>query len=107
MQGIAALQLDKILFRDLATANARYEAFSKKQADERIAKGDTLDTKDVFYFLQKGIDPETGEGFNLDELVAEASLLILGGKTCNVLPACLVIFFFVLYGSGIFHLEWS
>lgn len=80
MQGIAALQLDKILFRDLATANARYEAFSKKQADERILKGDKLETKDVFYFLQKGRDPETGEGFTLHELVSEASLLILGGK---------------------------
>lgn len=81
MQGLAALQLDKIIFRDLVKANARYEAFSKKQADERIAKGDKIDTKDVFYFLQKGKDPETGEGFTLHELVAEASLLILGGKS--------------------------
>lgn len=86
MQIIAALQLDKVLFRDLARANARYEAFSKKQADERILKGDKLDTKDVFYFLQKGTDPETGEGFTLHELVSEASLLILGGN----LPSLLV-----------------
>lgn len=85
MQGIAALQLDKILFRDLARANARYEAFSKKQADERILKGDKLDTKDVFYFLEKGTDPNTGEGFTLQELVSEASLLILGGKSCSLL----------------------
>lgn len=85
MQGIAALQLDKILFRDLARANARYEAFSKKQADERILKGDKLDTKDVFYFLRKGTDPNTGEGFTLQELVSEASLLILGGKSCSLL----------------------
>ena len=83
MQGLATLQLDRILFRDLAAANARYEAFSKHQADERIAKGESLDAKDVFYFLQKGKHPETGEGFTLHELVAEASLLILGGK-CSV-----------------------
>ena len=80
MQGLASLHLDKILFRDLATANTRYEAFSKKQADRRIARGAKINTKDVFYFLQKGKDPETGEGFTLHELVAEASLLILGGK---------------------------
>ena len=80
MQGLARLHLDKILFRDLAAANARYEAFSKMQADHRIAKGDQVTVKDVFHFLQKGKDPETGEGFTLNELVAEASLLILGGK---------------------------
>jgi len=80
MQGLAALHLDKVVFRDLATATARYEAFSKKQADERIAKGDTNTTKDAFYFLQKGRDPQTGEGFTSHELVAEASLLILCGK---------------------------
>ena len=80
MQGLASLHLDKILFRSLATANARYEAFSKEQADNRIAKGDKINVKDVFYFLRKGRDPETGEGFTLDELVAEASLLILGGE---------------------------
>lgn len=50
------------------------------QADQRIAKGDKVRIKDVFYFLQKGKDPETGEGFTLHELVAEASLLILGGR---------------------------
>ena len=80
MQGLASLQLDKVLFRSLAAANARYEAFSKEQADHRIAKGDDVKVKDVFYFLQKGKDPETGQGFTMDELVAEASLLILGGK---------------------------
>jgi cytochrome P450 len=85
MQGLASLHLDDIIFRDLAKANARYEAFSKKQADHRIARGDKVTTKDVFYFLQKGRDPETGEGFTLHELVAEASLLILGGKHCSAL----------------------
>ena len=77
----AALQLDKIILRDLVKANARYEAFSKRQADERIAKGDKVDTKDVLYFLQKAKDPYTGEGYTLHELVAEASLLVLRGKS--------------------------
>ncbi|MCJ1364638.1 hypothetical protein MMC16_003752 [Acarospora aff. strigata] len=77
----AALQLDKIILRDLVKANARYEAFSKRQADERIAKGDKVDTKDVLYFLQKAKDPYTGEGYTLHELVAEASLLVLRDTT--------------------------
>lgn len=89
MQGIAALQLDKILFRDLARANARYEAFSKKQADECILKGNKLETKDVFYFLQRGTDPDTGKGFTLHELVSEASLLIIAGKARS--PSLLVL----------------
>ncbi|MCJ1261249.1 hypothetical protein MMC22_001113 [Lobaria immixta] len=100
MQIIAALQLDKILFRDLARANARYEAFSKKQADERILKGDKLDTKDVFYFLQKGTDPETGEGFTLHELVSEASLLILGG-TDTTATAISSTLFYILHNSTV------
>lgn len=79
MQGLASLHLDKIIFRDLAAANKRYEAFSDKQALERIANADKVTTRDVFYFLQKGRDPETGEAFTLPELVSESSLLILGG----------------------------
>lgn len=79
MQGLASLHLDKIIFRDLAIANDRYKAFSDKQASERIANADKVTVKDVFYFLQKGRDPETGEAFTLPELVSESSLLIVGG----------------------------
>ena len=81
MQGLANLHLDKILFRDLAAANSRYEEFSKKQAEHRIARVAEVNTNDVFHFLQKGKDPETGEGFTLQELVSEASLLILEGES--------------------------
>lgn len=79
MQWLASLNLDKIFFRKLAAANDRYEAFSREMAFERMAKGDNVKVKDVFYFLQKGRDPVTGAGFTQDELIAEASLLILGG----------------------------
>lgn len=93
MQGIAALQLDKILFRDLARANARYEAFSKKQADECILKGNKLETKDVFYFLQRGTDPDTGKGFTLHELVSEASLLIIAGTDTTATSITSTVFY--------------
>ena len=80
MQGLASFHADNLFFRDLAAANVQYKTFSKKQADDRIAKGDKINTKDVFYFLEKSRDRETGEGFTLDELVAEAGLLILGDR---------------------------
>ena len=80
MQGLASLHLDRIIFRDLAAANERYEAFSKRQASERIANENRVKTRDVFHFLQEGRDPETGEAFTLPELVSESSLLIVGGK---------------------------
>ena len=80
MQGLASLYLDKIIFRDLAAANARVAAFSKDQADHRIAKGEEIDVKDVFYFLQRGMKSGIEEGFTMNESVAEVSLLILAGK---------------------------
>lgn len=79
LPGLASIHLDRIVFHDLAAANKRYEAFSDKQARNRIANADKVTTKDVFYFLQNGRDLETGEAFTLPELVSESSLLILGG----------------------------
>ena len=78
MQGLAKLQMDRIIFPHLVAANHRYEAFSASQASKRIANKDKS-TRDVFYFLENGRDPETGEAFTLSELVSEASLLIVGG----------------------------
>ena len=88
MQGLASLHLDKIIFRDLAAANKRYEAFSDKQASERIANADKIKTRDIFSFLQKGQDPETGEAFSLPELISESSLLILGGTHVQIFLYC-------------------
>lgn len=79
MQWLASLHLDKLLFRSLSAANNRYENFSRQMATNRICLGDNIEVKDVFHHIQKGKDPETGTGLTIDELVAEASLLILGG----------------------------
>ena len=97
MQGLLALHLDKILFRELDKDMQRYQAFSKRQSDTRISKGDNVPIKDVFSFLIDAKDPETGKqcragygnsplksskgsGFDMPELVGEASLLITGGN---------------------------
>ncbi|MCJ1311413.1 hypothetical protein MMC25_005084 [Agyrium rufum] len=60
IQWLASLHLDRIFFRKLSAANARYEEFSKRQAEKRIVRNDTLIAKDIFYFLRKGVDPTTG-----------------------------------------------
>lgn len=80
MQGLASLHLDKTIFRSLAATNKRYEAFSGQQASKRIANSDNITTRDVFSFLEKSQDPETGEKLSLPELISESSLLILGGS---------------------------
>ena len=49
MQGLLKLHLDKILFRKLDTDMQRYLAFSKRQSDTRISKGDNVPIKDVFF----------------------------------------------------------
>ncbi len=60
MQGLLRLHLDKILFRKLDREMQRYQAFSKRQHDTRIGKGDNVPIKDVFSFLLGAKDPETG-----------------------------------------------
>ncbi|KAL8880501.1 MAG: hypothetical protein Q9198_002104 [Flavoplaca austrocitrina] len=80
MQGLLRLRLDKILFRRLDKDTQRYQAFSKKQHDTRIGKGNALPVRDVFSFLIEARDPDTGEGFEMPELIGEASLLITGGS---------------------------
>ena len=60
MQGLLRLHLDKILFRKLDREMQRYQAFSKKQHDTRIEKGDNVPIRDVFSFLIEARDPETG-----------------------------------------------
>lgn len=60
MQGLLSLHLDKILFRKLDREMQRYQAFSKRQHDTRIAKGDNVPIRDVFSFLIEARDPETG-----------------------------------------------
>lgn len=60
MQGLLRLHVDKILFRKLDREMQRYQAFSKKQHDTRIAKGNNVPIRDVFSFLIEARDPETG-----------------------------------------------
>ena len=69
------LNLDRILFRNIAAGRARYMAYSRSQLAERTALGDETDRRDFFYYLLTARDPETGQGFTTPELWAESNLL--------------------------------
>ncbi|KAK3216477.1 hypothetical protein GRF29_8g3398054 [Pseudopithomyces chartarum] len=52
----------------------------KAQAMERTKMGLDVDRKDFFYHLLNAKDPETGNGFSMDELWGESNLLIIAGS---------------------------
>jgi cytochrome P450 len=54
--------------------------YSKGQAMERTKLGLDVDRKDFFYYLLNAKDPETGAGFNMNELWGESNLLIIAGS---------------------------
>lgn len=54
--------------------------YSKAQAVERTKSGLDVDRKDFFYYLLNAKDPETGNGFSMDELWGESNLLIIAGS---------------------------
>lgn len=54
--------------------------YSKAQAMERTKMGLDVDRKDFFYHLLNAKDPETGNGFSMDELWGESNLLIIAGS---------------------------
>lgn len=72
--------LDKVFFRKIAAQRGRYMQYSKSQAMERTKLGMDVDRKDFFYYLLNAKDPETGNGFSMDELWGESNLLIIAGS---------------------------
>ncbi|KAJ6273551.1 benzoate 4-monooxygenase cytochrome p450 [Bipolaris maydis] len=72
--------LDKLFFRKIAGQRAQYMQYSKGQAMERTKLGLDVDRKDFFYYLLNAKDPETGNGFSMDELWGESNLLIIAGS---------------------------
>ncbi|KAF1995072.1 cytochrome P450 [Amniculicola lignicola CBS 123094] len=72
--------LDKILFRKIAAQRGQYMQYSKSQAMERTKMGLDVDRRDFFFHLLNAKDPETGEGFSMNELWGESNLLIIAGS---------------------------
>ncbi|ANB11684.1 hypothetical protein AWJ20_4505 [Sugiyamaella lignohabitans] len=90
---LETLHLKKIFFSQLAAKRERYMTYSKAQATERTSRGEKGDDdrRDFFYHLLHAKDPETGEGFTMNELWSESNLLIVAGSdtTSTALAATL------------------
>ena len=72
--------VDRIFFPKVNSGRMRYLAWSKGNAAARIKLGpDSGGRKDFFSYLLKARDPETGEGFGMQELWGEANLMIVAG----------------------------
>jgi hypothetical protein len=78
--------LDKVLFPKISSMRMQYLSWSKSNAAARIklaADGGVVDgdeRKDFFSYLLKAKDPETGEGFTMEELWGENNLMIIAGS---------------------------
>jgi cytochrome P450 len=70
------------MFPSLASGTKRFAEYGHAQASARMARqadGETEKT-DIFYHLLNSKDSETGNGFTVSELWAEAGLLIVAGS---------------------------
>ncbi|KAF2207353.1 hypothetical protein CERZMDRAFT_102447 [Cercospora zeae-maydis SCOH1-5] len=92
---IHTLHLDKLFFRKIASGRARYMAYSKQQAAERMRQttGDTTSRKDFFHHLLNATDPETNQGFSTPELWGESNLLIIAGSDTTSTALAATIFY--------------
>lgn len=91
------LHLDKIFFHNLASRRERYMAYSRAQAAERTSRKDSEDRKDFFYHLLHAKDPETGEGFQMNELWSESNLLIVAGSDTSSTAIASTLRYLALY----------
>jgi cytochrome P450 len=91
------LHLDKVFFHNLANRRERYMAYSRAQAAERTARKDSEERKDFFYHLLHAKDPETGEGFQMNELWSESNLLIVAGSDTSSTAIASTLRFLALY----------
>ena len=72
--------LDRLLFRDMRVNRQRFMGYSKGRLQQRMALGTDNDRRDFFYYLLKAKDPETGQGFGMQELWGESNVLLIAGS---------------------------
>lgn len=71
-------KLDKIMFPKSIVARNVFVKFVTRLLTDRLKMKES--SKDVFSFLQRAKDPETGKGLGLAELGAESTTLVVAGK---------------------------
>jgi cytochrome P450 len=79
MPVLKKLGLDRVLFKDLRANRQRFMAYSRSRLAERMTLGTDNDRRDFFYYLLKAKDPETGVGFQTQELWGESNVLLIAG----------------------------
>ncbi|KAG6358654.1 hypothetical protein INS49_012172 [Diaporthe citri] len=77
--GLSFRGLDKLLFPDSAKAAARFVKFLRRLLHERIQREKT-DGKDIFSFLERCKDPDTGNGLSSREISSETATFIVAGS---------------------------
>ncbi|KAH6651497.1 cytochrome P450 3A31 [Truncatella angustata] len=99
---LAALKIDKYVFRDAIVARNRFVKFVLRVVKDRLEKSKTTSIDiysstssdaDVFANLAAAKDPETGEGFRPDEIAAESTTLIVAGSDTSSTAFCSVLFY--------------
>ncbi|KAL8909086.1 MAG: hypothetical protein Q9207_000420 [Kuettlingeria erythrocarpa] len=85
--------LDRLLFGPLIEGTRQLNQLSKSVTDWRVGQGHILDGQDLFSHLLRARDPETGDTFTHDEMVAEAGLFIVAGTDTTITATCATLFY--------------
>lgn len=80
--------IDTYIAPRLVDFRMRLKAFSTEQLKIRFSRKDDDSLHDIFHFIMKAKDPETGESFTQQELGSEANLMVsAGGDTTSTAMA--------------------
>ncbi|KAL1836124.1 hypothetical protein VTJ49DRAFT_5549 [Mycothermus thermophilus] len=96
----ARLKMDKYIFREAIAARNRFIKFVSRVVGDRLGKFKTAfpdkvtaGPPDVFANLAAAKDPETGEGFSLNEIAAESTTLIVAGADTSSVAFGAILFY--------------
>jgi hypothetical protein len=87
---LGTLKIDRLLLTSSLLGAKKFLTFMYQVFRERLQAGMDIDG-DIFSFLMRFQNPESGKGLSRRELSAEAPLLIVAGKSAP--PECWRIFF--------------
>jgi cytochrome P450 len=91
MPELLIFRLEKILFRNLTAAIARFTSLSASTLQWRFTRENC---NDLFSALLQARDDKAGKGFSTDQLVAEAGLFTIAGSDTTI-TATTAIFFYL------------
>lgn len=75
-------KLHQKIFPTAIAARGIFIKFVNRMLAERFARAEKNE-KDIFSFLAKALDPETGKGFDSNELGAESTTLVVAGTSIS------------------------